>query len=120
MATAQASADDVTLIIPTELDDSTIVKFLNQAADEIIDEKNIEVSGSKRERLEAYYAALKIVKFRERRAEKESGDETSVTYDSSITDELEAEVRKLDPTDSLITTNKPSASISVPDSKGID
>ena len=120
MATAQADASDVKLRIPTELDDTDIDEFLTEAAEEIIDEKNIDVSGSKRKRLEAYYAALKIVKFRERRAEKESGDETSVTYDSSITDELEAEVRKLDPSDSLIPTNKPSASIGIPDSKGID
>jgi hypothetical protein len=121
MVTPEANPQDVRRVIETQEEDAVIQDFLQEAADEIIDEKSITFgTTSKRKRLEKYYAALKIAKFKERAAESSTVGDSSVTYDASLVSELEAEVRKLDPSNSLIPTDKPSGVFNVPDSKGVE
>jgi hypothetical protein len=121
MATPIATPQDVRRTIETQEDDAVIQDFLQEAADEIVEEKSLTFSAqSQRKRLEKYYAALKIVRYKERAAASSTVGDSSVEYDASLVGELEAEVRKLDPSNSIIPTDKPSGVFSIPDSRGID
>jgi len=128
-----ANASDVRLEIDTNLDDADIEGDPNDANDDgIIGRVSRDIdremasppadSTDKRRDLEAVLAALFIVETRERSAKSVQTGRTSKTYEQSQIDKLRGRAERLGAPDSLlnIDAGKPSASVGVPDAKGID
>lgn len=99
-----ADADDVEGVIDTDLSQSEIDNYLEDAefdAKQEINDYANALSTDERTQLEKYLAALYIVTTKDRRAKQAAGDETSITYESSLVRQLKSKVQKRDPSDSL-------------------
>lgn len=96
-----ATPEDVRNIIDTDLSDSEIQGYLDMAAAEI-DLLDEEMSDSRRQLLEARYAAYLIVALRDREKTSLSQESASVSWESSVLDTLQMLVDQIDPSGELV------------------
>jgi len=119
-----ATADDVRIEIETYLDDTEIGAVIDRVSRDIDREMDSPPADGtdKRRDLEAVLAALFIAETRDRAEESAQSGRTKATYEQSMIDKLRGRARRLDAPDSLLTinANKPSASVTVHDAKGIE
>lgn len=119
-----AEADDVRIEIDTDLGDIKIAKIIKRVGRDIDREMSNPPSDNTdhRQDLEAVLAALHIATSRERAADSVQTGRTSKDYEQSLIDELKTRAKRLGAPDSLagIGQTKPSAGLTVHDSKGID
>ncbi|WP_323190459.1 hypothetical protein [Halostella sp. PRR32] len=110
-----ASPSDVKVEYATTLDDSTINNYLERAARENARHNDPSaMSDADRTDLEAALAAYWIATRSADRAESSTqSGRTSVDYESSVVEQLEATIRNLDPSGELPPENKPQASFEV-------
>ncbi|WP_135535378.1 hypothetical protein [Halostella pelagica] len=125
-----ADASDVRIEINTYLDDATIEGADDDPDDDGIlgrIERDIEreeempgMETADRRDLEAVLAAHHIATTHDRAESQSQTGRTSVTYEESLIDELKGRAKRLGATDELLGIGgaKPTASISVPSTKG--
>lgn len=117
----EASPSDVHVEIETHLEDSDIEPIIDRIARDIDRDDAVDVEDTAhRKDLEAVLAAHHIATTRDRAESQSQTGRTSVTYEESLIDELKARAKRLGATDELlgIGGSKPTASISVPSTKG--
>lgn len=90
-------------VISTNLEDSVIEGYLDDAAAEASDAINDydEWDASRQMRLEKYLAALRIRELRDRAVTSASRETASMEYDGSPVSALRKQVDRLDPTGTL-------------------
>jgi hypothetical protein len=119
-----ATASEVRIEIDTTLGDTEINNIISRVERDIEREMDSPPSSGtdKRKDLEAVVAALFIAETRDRSASKVQTGRTSKTYEQSQIDKLRGRAKRLGAPDSLlnIDASKPTASVGVPDAKGID
>lgn len=109
-----ADADDVRDIIDTDLTDSEINVYLDDATFDIDDVTDAsEMDNDLRKKLERDMAALQILTLRERDTAEESRESQRLVYDRSRIEYLEKRIKRLDPTGDLLRGDKPEASFEV-------
>lgn len=99
-----ATPADVRNVIATDLTNSDIQPFLDDASAEIDEEVETDLSTSKETRLEKYYAAYLIRAVRDRSISSASRQSADVDYEGSSLDELRRQVQRLDPSGALART----------------
>lgn len=109
-------------IFDTDLSSSSLQAHLD-AASALVDDLNI--SDSSRAKLVEKYLAAHIASTQDQRVASTSRETASVNYQGETGNGLSSTIYgqqaiTLDPTGSLVQKTKPSASIGVPDSRGID
>jgi hypothetical protein len=124
----RTSADEVAEIFDTSLDTSdggslsTWVEIATELVDDIA-ETDPSIGESRLTKIETLVAAH-MAASQDQRHERESGAARSVSYQGETGMHFEAtkhgqQAIALDPTSTLANAGKPSASVSVPDSKGL-
>lgn len=98
-----ADADGVRGVIATDLSDSEINQFLDDAAFQNWRVNDLDAMGDPtRQRIEKFLAAHDIRASRDRDFSSASRDSTDLTYDGSALKELRRKVRSLDPSGELV------------------
>lgn len=99
---AEATPSDVRAVISTDLSDSEIQSYIDDAqfANEEAND-TAEMSTEHIRQLEKYLAAFLIRSFRERAKTDLSQESASVSYDGSALSELRKKIKRLDPSGEL-------------------
>ena len=101
---ADATVSDVRGVIATDLTDSEITPYINDAAYEAgekITDYQTALSTEDRTQLEKYYAALLIRQLRDKSIKSTSRETASVNYESMTIAELKRKVDARDPSGQL-------------------
>lgn len=99
-----ATPSDVNDVISTNLSDSEIQNYLDDAtfdAEQAITDYSTELSAEEKTQLEKYLAALYIREWRDKEFESVSRQTTSVSYEGMSLAALRKQVKRRDPSDSL-------------------
>ena len=120
---ARTNTSDVDDILDTTLDTTALQAYIDAASDVVDDiaANNSNISSGRLERIEKFYAAH-LATAQDPRASSLSGANRSVSYESGDSDRQSSyfEVaNSLDPTGILMEKQKPTATLSVPDTKGL-
>jgi hypothetical protein len=100
-----ASPSDIHGVIDTSLSDSDIQSFLDDAAFEIGQAVDEDLSDAHQKQLEKHLAALKIVQSKDPALSETSvSGGQSLVYDGSTVEWLRGAVRQRDPSDTLAST----------------
>jgi hypothetical protein len=100
----EATTDDVRGVINTELSDSEIDNFLNDAefeAEQAISNYSTDLTTTEQSQLEKYLAALRIRETKDRSISNTSRETASVSYEGMELSALRKEVEKRDPSGTL-------------------
>lgn len=97
-----ATPTDVRGVIETELTDSEIQSFLDDASGEIDDTVDADLTTEQRTRLEKYYAAYLIRDIRDRQATHVRQGSAKLQYEGTGVDALRRMVQRLDPSGRLV------------------
>jgi len=104
MVSPTASASDVRELIDTELSDTDIDNYLDDAAflaDDAISNYSNDISTSKKTFLEKHLAALNIRLSKDRAASSVSRETASVSYEGMSISQLRENINKVDPSGKL-------------------
>jgi hypothetical protein len=99
-----ATESDVKGVIDTDLSTSEINNYLEDAefdAEQEIKDYANKLTSTEKTQLEKYLAALYIVTMKDRRAEKSSVGDSSITYEASTVRAIKSKVQKRDPSNTL-------------------
>lgn len=121
----RTTVQKVRTILDTSVDDNTITSWMDIASELVddIDAADPDVSDSRLAKIEKVLAAH-LVSTQDQRIESSSRETASVDYQGETGMHLDAtkygqQAKMLDPTDTLVNLHKSSASVGVPDAKGI-
>lgn len=96
-----ATPSDVKGVIETNLSDSDIQNYLDDASFDVDHHVDESLTTAHRTQLEKHLAALKIVQAKEPATESESVGDVTLNYDGSTVEWLKGQVTDLDPSGKL-------------------
>lgn len=121
---ARTTPDAVNDILDTTLDDAALSAFIDAASDIVDDIQGVDptISGDRLERIEKFYAAY-LATAQDPRASSQSAETRSVNYrgvDGDGNASYWQVAVSLDPAGVVASAGKRTATLSVPDARGLD